>query len=146
AAPAASRGESVAMTDQVPIPPIPSVPKEALLVSIGQAQASPASIAEKAAQRSAKPASTAPARFIEQPPRAKPSKPATQRTPPGAKFGTGTVTAIHLKEGVAVLEVSSEAVLATSVGAGAAADSALTDALAVDVASPSATDLGPTFN
>src|SRR5439155_3308304 len=68
-------------------------------------------IAEKAAQRSAKPASAAPARSVEQPPRAKSSKPATQRTPPGAKFGTGTVTAIHLKEGVAVLEFSSEAAL-----------------------------------
>jgi len=108
-APAQARREVAPKSDSIPAPPMPFVPKEALLASAKEIQPSSPTTAEKSSPRSTKPSSTTPASPAEPSNRPKTGKPGAARIIRGAKFGTGMVAAIHLKEGVALLEFAGEA-------------------------------------
>jgi hypothetical protein len=94
--------------ENVPAPPLPPIATPAIPVSTHRAQ-TPAknsgvdlpSVLSSPATPSTKPADDTK--------RSKPTVPMAQRQIPGARYGTGMVTSIHLKEGVALLEFANEA-------------------------------------
>jgi hypothetical protein len=91
--------------DAVPSPPLPTAGTPAMSVSTRHIGLPAAAQADPAVQR----ASTSESENKAEPQRSHGKVPFSQRTIPGAQFGTGVVKSVRLKEGVAYLEFSSNA-------------------------------------
>jgi hypothetical protein len=95
------------ITEPIPGPPLPPVATPAIPVSTRKPQ--PRLNGDISAPSVLNPSPTSPARSTDQPKRSKAAVPSAQRQIPGAQFGTGMVTSVRIKEGVALLEFANEA-------------------------------------
>jgi len=96
--------------EAIPAPPLPPVVKPAIPVSTRRLPATPAKSAEANLPSVLSSPVTPATKSTDEPKRsARPAIPAAQREIPGAQFGTGMVTSVHLKDGVALLEFATEA-------------------------------------
>jgi hypothetical protein len=96
------------MTEPVPRPPLPPVATPAIPVSTRKPQ-TPLMNGDIGAPSVLSPPATPPAKSADQQKRSKPAVPAAQRQIPGAQFGTGMVTSIRIKEGLALFEFANDA-------------------------------------